>query len=156
MVAEPYTLLLAILIVEDSIFRGNDSTAGADKNLVAIPGGGGAIYLDAASVPNDPRFYKGELQREKGGVFKVSNSRFENNRGAGQGGAIMAWGYNQDQITIQDSEIINNEVIENKSGMAQGGGLWLMGFGEIDNTTIANNKSANLRGRFVYTWRSSC
>ena len=134
------------LIVEDSIFRGNDSTAGADKNLVAIPGGGGAIYLDAASVPNDPRFYKGELQREKGGVFKVSNSRFENNRGAGQGGAIMAWGYNQDQITIQDSEIINNEVIKNKSGMAQGGGLWLMGFGEIDNTTIANNKSANLGG----------
>lgn len=79
-------------------------------------------------------------------MFKVRNSRFENNRGAGQGGAIVAWGYNQDQITIQDSEIINNEVIKNKFGMAQGGGVWLMGFGEIDNTTIANNKSADLGG----------
>ena len=140
------------LIIEDSVFTGNDSTAGADKGFVDIPGGGGAIYLDAASVPNDPRFYQGELQREtEGGVFIVRNSRFENNRGAGQGGAIMAWGYNQDQIIIQDSEIINNEVIKNQSGMAQGGGLWLMGFGEIENTVIANNKSADLGGG-LYVW----
>ena len=135
------------LIVEDSVFTGNDSTAGADKGFVPLPGGGGAIYLDAASVPNDPRFYKGDLQREtEGGVFSVSNSRFENNRAAGQGGAIMAYGYNQDRIIIKDSEIINNEVIENRSGAAKGGGLWLMGFVEIDNTIIADNKSADLGG----------
>ena len=140
------------LIVEDSIFTGNDSTAGADKGFVPVPGGGGAIYLDAASVPNDPRFYNGPNQREtEGGVFSVRNSRFENNRAAGQGGAIMAWGYNQDRIVISDSEIINNEVIENQSGMAEGGGLWLMGFVEIDNTTITNNKSADLGGG-LYIW----
>ena len=140
------------LIVEDSVFIGNDSTTGADKSFVPIAGGGGAIYLDAASVPNDPRFYQGELKGEtEGGIFKVSNSRFERNRGAGQGGAIMAWGYNQDKIIIEDSEIINNEVIKNRAGMAQGGGLWLMGFGEIDNTTIANNKSTNVGGG-VYVW----
>ena len=135
------------LIVEDSIFVGNDSTAGADKSFVDVPGGGGAIYLDAASVPNDPRFYSGPLEREtEGGEFIVRNSRFEGNRGAGQGGAIMAYGYNQDRILIKDSEIINNEVIKNQSGIAEGGGLWLMGFVEIDNTIIANNKSADLGG----------
>jgi|GEM_PF-6797864 len=144
------------LIIEDSIFTGNDSTFGADKEFIDVPGGGGAIYLDAASVPNDPRFYgnlpghnnQGETE---GGVFKVSNSHFENNRAAGQGGAIMAWGYSQDRVIISDSKIINNEVIKNKSGMAQGGGVWIMGFGEIENTIIANNKSADLGGG-LYVW----
>lgn len=140
------------LIVEDSIFTGNDSTAGADKDSIPVPGGGGAIYLDAASVPNDPRFYNGPNQREtEGGVFSVRNSRFENNRGARLGGAIMAWGYNQDRIVISDSEIINNELIASPSGEAKGGGLWLMGFVEIDNTIIANNKSADLGGG-LYLW----
>ena len=140
------------LIVEDSLFIGNDSTSGANKDFVPIPGGGGAIYLDAASVPNDPRFYKGELEPEtEGGIVSIRNSRFENNRAAGQGGAIMAWGYNQDEVIISDSEIINNEVIKNNSGMAQGGGVWLMGFGEIENTVITNNKSADLGGG-LYIW----
>jgi hypothetical protein len=140
------------LIVEDSLFKGNDSTAGANKGFVDVPGGGGAIYLDGASVPNDPRFYKGPKPREtEGGVFSVRNSRFENNRGAGQGGAIMAWGYNQDRVIIEGSQIVNNEVIKNRNGMAQGGGVWLMGFGDIKNTTIANNKSADLGGG-LYVW----
>ncbi|VEP14691.1 conserved hypothetical protein [Hyella patelloides LEGE 07179] len=135
------------LIVEDSLFMDNDSTLGADQNFLEVPGGGGAIYLDGASVPNDPRFYEGELEREtEGGVFSVRNSRFENNRAAGEGGAILAYGYNQDQVIIKDSEIINNEVIENVRGIAQGGAIRASGFVEIDNTTIANNKSANLGG----------
>jgi predicted outer membrane repeat protein len=140
------------LIVEDSSFIGNDTTAGADKDFIAdIPGGGGAIWLDGASVPNDPRFYKGSLPRETGGVFRVSNSRFENNRGAGKGGAILAHGYSQDRITISDNEIVNNEVIKNLNGTAEGGGLWLMGLGDIENTKIANNKSADLGGG-LYVW----
>jgi predicted outer membrane repeat protein len=145
------------LIVEDSTFMGNDSTVGADKNYLYIPGGGGAIYIDGASVPDDPRFYNGPNQGEsEGGEFIVRNSRFESNRGAGQGGAIVAWGYNQDRILIEDSEIVNNEVIMSQQGinqapMAQGGGLWLMGFIEINNTTIANNKSAHLGGG-VHIW----
>jgi predicted outer membrane repeat protein len=86
----------------------------------------------------------------------VRNSRFEKNRGAGQGGAIVAWGYNQDRILIEDSEIINNEVIKNQPGinqdsMAQGGGLWLMGFVEMNNNIISNNKSADLGGG-TYIW----
>ena len=143
------------LIIDNSVFIGNDSIAGADKDVVAagggVPGAGGAIYLDGASVPNDPRFY-GSLPGQtnqgeaEGGEFIVRNSRFENNRGAGEGGAIVAYGYNQDRILIQDSEIVNNEVITNMKGFAKGGGLWLSGFVEIDNVTIANNKSADLGG----------
>lgn len=139
------------LIIDNSVFTGNDSTPGANKDITAVPGGGGAVFLDGASVPNDPRFYgslpghtnQGEAE---GGEFIVRNSRFENNRGAGEGGAIVAYGYNQDSIIIQDSEIINNEVITNMDGVSKGGGLWLSGFIEIDNTTIANNKSADFGG----------
>ena len=135
------------LLVEDSIFTGNDSSSGGNKNFMYVPGGGGAIYLDGASVPSDPRFYSGNLQREtEGGVFKVVNSHFENNRAAGEGGAILAYGYNQDQVIIQDSKIINNEVIKNLKGFAKGGGLRLSGFVEIDNTVIDNNQSANEGG----------
>jgi hypothetical protein len=81
----------------------------------------------------------------------VSNSRFENNRGAGEGGAIVAYGYSQDRITISDSKIVNNEVIKNRNDTAKGGGLWLMGFVDIENTKIANNKSADLGGG-LYVW----
>lgn len=135
------------LIVEDSTFIGNDSSSGANKSFMYIPGGGGAIYLDAASVPNDPRFYQGGLSGEtEGGIFRVSNSKFENNRAAGEGGAILAYGYNQDKIIIENSEIINNQVITNNKNSALGGGLRLSGFVEIKKTTIANNKSADKGG----------
>ena len=142
------------LTIEDSVFIGNDSTSGADKTNegfgipagTVVPGAGGAVYIDGASVPSDSRFYQGSLIDGEGGVFKVVNSRFENNRAAGEGGAILAYGYNQDRIVIQDSQIINNEVIENASGLAQGGGLRLSGFVEIDNTVVADNQAAKIGG----------
>ena len=135
------------LIVKNSLFRGNDSTAGANKSFVDVPGGGGAIYLDGATVPNDARFTERiEEAQTEGGVFKVVNSRFENNRAAGEGGAILGYGYHQDRIVIQDSEIINNKVIENAAGLAQGGGLRLSGFIEIDNTVVADNQAAKIGG----------
>ena len=142
------------LTIENSLFTGNDSTSGANKTNegfgippgTVVPGGGGAVYIDGASVPNDPRFYQGTLQKGTGGVFKVVNSRFENNRAAGEGGAILAYGYNQDRIVIQDSELINNEVIKNAAGLAQGGGMRLSGFVEIDNTIVADNQAAKIGG----------
>ncbi|MGF1590842.1 MAG: right-handed parallel beta-helix repeat-containing protein [Pleurocapsa sp.] len=144
------------LIVENSTFLGNDATPGANKTTQFIPGAGGAIYLDAASVPNDPKYYGKlsghDLQPEtQGGVAIINNSYFKNNRAAGQGGAIAAWGYAQDQITISNNTIINNEVIKNMHGMAEGGGVWLMGYGDVKNNTIANNKSTNLGGG-LFVW----
>ena len=145
-------IALSELTIEDSTFVGNDSTSGANKGYLEVPGGGGAVYIDGASVPQDPRFVdpnfteRLELAQTENGTFKVSNSYFEDNIAAGEGGAILAYGYNQDTIIIEDSEIINNEVIENLNGSAKGGGLRLSGFVEIDNTIIDNNQSADKGG----------
>ncbi|MEM7554443.1 MAG: right-handed parallel beta-helix repeat-containing protein [Cyanobacteria bacterium P01_A01_bin.84] len=138
-------------IIDDSEFLNNDSTPGANKGIVPVPGGGGALYLDGASIPKEPRFYKGPLKRDtEGGIVKITNSKFDGNRGAGEGGAIMFYGYNQDRFVMRNSEIINNEVIKNSKGKADGGGLWLMGDIDIKNTTIANNKSAKDGGGLWY------
>ena len=143
------------LYVENSTFIGNDSTPGKDRNNY-IPGAGGAIYADAASVPNDPRFYgnlpgHGNQPEAEGGVISINNSRFEGNRASGQGGALTLWGYSQDQVIVTNNTIVNNEVILNKDNMAQGGGLWLMGYGNVSNNTIANNSSEDLGGG-LFLW----
>jgi len=143
------------LYVENSTFIGNDSTPGKDRNNY-IPGSGGAIYADAASVPNDERFYgllpEHELQGEaEGGVISINNSHFEKNKASGQGGALALWGYSQDQVIVSNNTIIDNEVILNKDNMAQGGGVWLMGYGTIENNTIANNRSEDLGGG-LFLW----
>ncbi|MEM8677106.1 MAG: right-handed parallel beta-helix repeat-containing protein [Cyanobacteria bacterium P01_G01_bin.67] len=142
------------LTVENSTFIGNDATPGANKTTQFIPGAGGAIYLDAASVVNDPRFAQPDRDREgetEGGIVNINNSYFEKNRAAGQGGAIAAWGYSQDQVIISNNTIIDNEVIKNMYGMAQGGGIWLMGYGDVDNNVISNNKSEDLGGG-LFVW----
>jgi predicted outer membrane repeat protein len=143
------------LYVENSTFIGNDSTPGKDR-INYIPGAGGAIYADAASVPNDPKYYGGlpehELQGEaEGGVISINNSHFENNKAAGQGGALALWGYSQDQVIVTNNTIINNEVIKNKDNMAQGGGVWLMGFGTVENNNISNNSSED-QGGGLFIW----
>ena len=143
------------LFVENSTFIGNDSTPGKNRDNY-IPGAGGAIYADAASVPNDEKFYgllpEHELQGEaEGGIISIENSYFEKNRASGQGGALALWGYSQDKVIVTNNTIIDNEVIKNKDNMAQGGGIWLMGYGEVDNNTIANNKSADLGGG-LFIW----
>ncbi|NJL51858.1 MAG: hypothetical protein HC930_05815 [Hydrococcus sp. SU_1_0] len=143
------------LFVENSTFIGNDSTPGKDR-INYIPGAGGAIYADAASVPNDPKYYgnlpEHELQGEaEGGVISINNSHFENNKAAGQGGALALWGYSQDQVIVTNNTIINNEVIKNKDNMAQGGGVWLMGFGTVENNNISNNRSED-QGGGLFIW----
>ena len=144
------------LYVENSTFIGNDSTPGKDR-VNFIPGAGGAIYADAATVPNDQRFYgtldghvlEGEAE---GGVISINNSHFEKNRAAGQGGALALWGYSQDQVIVTNNTIIDNEVIKNRQdNMAEGGGVWLMGYGTVENNTIANNKSEDLGGG-LFIW----
>ncbi|MGD1805405.1 DUF4347 domain-containing protein [Dapis sp. BLCC M126] len=125
--------LLSNLTIENSQFINNDSTPGKNTNH----GYGGAIYTDGASN-NDG---------VTSGTIKISNSSFEGNKGAGQGGGLFLFAYSPDQIIVENSEIINNQVISNSAGDALGGGL-RVGNGEltITNTTIANNLALSQGG----------
>jgi len=143
------------LFVENSTFIGNDSTPGKDR-INYIPGAGGAIYADAATVPRDEKFYgllpEHELQGEQqGGIISVNNSYFEKNKASGQGGALALWGYSQDEVFVTNNVIVDNEVILNKDNMAEGGGVWLMGYGTVENNTIANNRSED-KGGGLFIW----
>ncbi|TAE55144.1 MAG: DUF4347 domain-containing protein, partial [Nostocales cyanobacterium] len=112
--------LLQTLIIEDSIFRNNDTLAGA--SIVPSPGAGwgygGAIFSDGANA-SGPNFDYGMI----GGNITIRNSLFDGNIGAGQGGALFLYGYYNDQITIENSTIANNQVVENGRGDAFGGGI---------------------------------
>ena len=143
------------LFVENSTFIDNDSTPGKDR-INYIPGAGGAIYADAATVPRDEKFYgllpEHELEGEQeGGVISINNSHFEGNRASGQGGAMTLWGYSQDQVIVTNNTVIDNEVILNKDNMAEGGGIWLMGYGTVENNTITNNRSED-KGGGLFIW----
>jgi len=121
--------LLGALTVENSQFINNDSTPGAANQDTR--GYGGAIYTDGASaLTNDTT----------GGEITIRTSRFEGNKGSGQGGGLFLYVYPPDKVTIEDSTIINNQVITSPNGDALGGGL-RHGNGEliINNTTFANN-----------------
>lgn len=128
--------LLGALNVEKSQFINNDSTPGAANQNTR--GYGGAIYTDGASaLTNDT----------SGGEIIIRTSRFEGNKGSGQGGGLFLYVYPPDKVTIEDSTIINNQVITSPNGDALGGGL-RHGNGEliINNTTFANNLAASQGG----------
>ncbi|KOR37948.1 hypothetical protein AM228_03925 [Planktothricoides sp. SR001] len=118
--------LLSQLAIKTSTFLNNNSTPG----LTANHGYGGAIYTDGAS-PNDGI---------NPGTIRITQSRFEGNQGAGQGGALFLFMYPPDQAIVEESTILNNTVIKNAKGDALGGGL-RAGNGQltITKTTLANN-----------------
>jgi len=124
--------VLGGLIVENSTFTNNDSTPGGAFGPHTF-GYGGAIYSDGASATSDS---------STSGKIEIRNSRFEGNKGAGQGGGLLLYGYPGDQVIIEDSTIIDNQVIESVNGDALGGGL-RHGNSEliIRNTTFANNRA---------------
>jgi hypothetical protein len=122
-------IVLGSLLIENSTFTKNDSTAGGSVQL----GYGGAIYTDGASPTND---------NSTKGTIEIRNSRFEGNKGAGQGGGLFLYVYEGDKVIIQDSTIIENEVIEDAKRDSIGGGL-RHGQGEliVRNTTFAKNRA---------------
>jgi predicted outer membrane repeat protein len=145
------------LTVENSTFTNNDSSLGGafgspDSSAAGYTRGyGGAIYIDGASIPNDPRFYPDWQNGDPvGGTILISNSRIEGNKAAGEGGGMWLFGYPQDQVIVENSTIINNQVVKDNKGDAIGGGIR---FGPtkitIDNSAIANNQ-AQTRGGGIY------
>jgi predicted outer membrane repeat protein len=139
------TTVFTPLTIEDSVFRNNESRSW-----------GGAVNNDGASVPNQERYYNGDLPRDSvGGETIIRNSIFEDNTAVGLGGGVAIWGYDQDFVTIEGSTFINNEVTPNAQGNAQGGGLRVTGkLVTIENSTIANNTSAQEGGGLWY-WEES-
>ncbi|BAU42040.1 choice-of-anchor Q domain-containing protein [Leptolyngbya sp. O-77] len=148
--------LLGELTVENSIFRGNDSTPGASQR--GVSGYGGAIYTDGANA-SGPNGSYGPI----GGQITLRNSRFENNRGAAQGGGLFLFAYPPDKVLIENCAIVGkycdswvlmarrwaaagcatatpsltlrNSTLANNTAQGQGGGLWV---GESSPTTIVN------------------
>ncbi|HEY9607166.1 MAG TPA: choice-of-anchor D domain-containing protein [Allocoleopsis sp.] len=150
------------LTVENSTFTNNDSSSGG---ALGSPGSsaagytrgyGGAIYIDGASIPNDPRFYPDWQNGDAvGGTILISNSRIEGNTAAGEGGGMWLFGYPQDQVMVENSTIINNQVVKDNKGDAIGGGIR---FGPtkitIDNSAIANNQAQTKGGGVYYDGES--
>jgi predicted outer membrane repeat protein len=137
------------LTVENSTFIKNDSTPGKALGSKTSSAGtftrgyGGAIYTDGASVPDEAAYrHPGLPPADGAGKIIIRNSRFEENRAAGHGGALNLFTYPEDKTTIENTTIINNEVIKDNKPKAKGGGVYA-GLGEltIKNTTFANNKA---------------
>lgn len=119
--------LLSSLKVENSTFTNNNST-----------GPGGAIFTDGASAKADG---------STSGKVEIRNSRFDGNTGVEQGGGLFLFVYSADQVIVENSTIINNQVIADGKGDALGGGL-RAGTGEliIRNTTFAKNLAQSQGG----------
>ncbi|MDX2215059.1 MAG: bluetail domain-containing putative surface protein [Oculatellaceae cyanobacterium bins.114] len=133
--------LLGPLTVEDSVFINNDSTPGGARTG-GTSGYGGAIYTDGANSSGSSSG-PGTI----GGTITIRNSRFEGNRGAGQGGAMFLFAYPPDRVIVEGSTIIGNSVIRDADGAALGGGL-RHGNAEltIRDTTFANNTALEQGG----------
>ncbi|MEC4807134.1 MAG: DUF4114 domain-containing protein [Jaaginema sp. PMC 1079.18] len=123
--------LLSTLTVTNSTFTNNDTSAGGQFGP-DTRGYGGAIYTDGA--------HPGIADS-----IRISNSRFDGNKGAGQGGALFlyAYGNNQDSAIVENSTIINNSVVKDTQNLALGGGIRMGGGGSLTltNTTVANNRA---------------
>ncbi|MEQ9482367.1 right-handed parallel beta-helix repeat-containing protein [Coleofasciculus sp. F4-SAH-05] len=137
--------VLGGLTVENSTFTDNDSTPGG-KFGPHTKGYGGAIYTDGASATTNSST-KGKIE--------ISNSRFEGNKGAGQGGGLFLYAYPGDEVIIEDSTIIDNQVIKDAKGDALGGGV-RHGNSKLTvrNTTFANNR-ALVQGGGLWTGEKS-
>jgi len=119
--------VLTGLTIENSTFTNNKST-----------GYGGAVYTDGASAKADG---------STSGKIEINNSRFDGNTGAGQGGGLFLFVYSADQATVENSTIINNQLMADAKGDSLGGGL-RFGVGELtlSNTTLANNRALEQGG----------
>lgn len=118
-------------IVEDSVFK---------NNIAVNKAGGGAIFTDGVSS----RGYSSGLANDR--KIIVRDSRFENNKAKGDGGALYLWGYDKDQAIIEDTIFVNNAVTPSSSGKGKGGAIWAKMELNMRNVTVANNTATQQGG----------
>lgn len=117
-------------VVEDSVFRNNLS-----KNGI----GGGAIFTDGVRA-------RGYSAPGNDGILIIRGSEFEGNQATGKGGALFLWGYEKEQVVLENSKIINNKVIPDAKGKAKGGAIWAKIGLNMRNVTVANNTATQQGG----------
>ncbi|MBD2578266.1 hypothetical protein [Oscillatoria sp. FACHB-1406] len=127
--------VLSTLTVSTSTFKSNDTTKGAAFGP-DTRGYGGAIYADGGkSAIVD--------------TISITSSRFDSNKGAGQGGALFLYTYSGgDSITLKNSTVTGNYVAKDAQNLSLGGGLRVGGGGSftMTNTTVAKNRSLDQGG----------
>jgi hypothetical protein len=131
--------LASWLTVKNSQFINNDTRAGAIGH-----GFGGAVYTDGLKVT-----YPDGTQT--GGTALIQNSYFLGNIGAGSGGGAFLFGYDNDEILIENSRFTQNTVIANDKGVANGGGLRTgnVALATIKNTTFDDNLAISGGGVWI-------
>ncbi|MEB3282553.1 MAG: DUF4347 domain-containing protein, partial [Lyngbya sp.] len=131
--------LASWLTVKNSQFINNDTSPGAIGQ-----GFGGGIYTDGLKVT-----YPDGTQT--GGTALIQNSYFQGNIGAGSGGGAFLFGYDNDQILVENSRFTQNTVIANDKGVGNGGGLRTgnVALATIKNTTFDNNLAISGGGLWI-------
>lgn len=102
--------LLSSLKVRNSAFIGNNTLAGADHG----GGYGAAIYVDGA----------GDNLDQVAGEILIQASTFNNNQGAGLGGALFSFLYPPDKLIVEETTFSRNRVDFDNMGNAGGGAIW--------------------------------
>lgn len=129
--------LLTDLLIENSIFRNNDTSKGSVGEQT-FGGFGGGVYTDGAGTGT--------------GTITIRNSRFEGNKGAGQGGGAFLNAYRDGnhRIAVEDVLFLNNSLIQDTRNVALGGGLNLERVpATVRNVSFVNNSAIQGGGLYV-------
>lgn len=129
--------LLTDLLIENSIFRNNDTSKGSVGEQT-FGGFGGGVYTDGAGTGT--------------GTITIRNSRFEGNKGAGQGGGAFLNAYRDGnhRFLVEDVLFLNNSLIQDQRNVALGGGLTLQRVpATVRNVSFVNNSAVQGGGLYV-------
>lgn len=125
------------LTITDTNFINNNTTkaffdVGETRDF--LRGFGGALYTDRASSRDDP----------DGGKIDIKNTRFEGNKGRGEGGAAYLYTGPRDEVIIDQTLFLNNEVLDLAGGnKGIGGALVQMNNEPNEGLTITNTSFIN-------------
>ncbi len=145
--------LNAALLIEDCNFLNNSTTdaffdTGQPNDF--LRGFGGAIYADRAT-PATPTSLLGSII--------IRRSKFDGNRGEGEGGACYLYTDETDDVLIENCSFNDNTSMALTGGGAEGGGGAIQHMNNaknrgfiVRNTTFSNNRAGVLGGAIRADW----